>query len=154
VNPETIRLEHPQFKGLVRDVVPVNVLLREFSPRILPPGWRGPFSERGSIDGLYWTYEPAFGRRLKVILSAAREDDSKLWLHVSVSKWNQAGTIQRLPDWEDLKTIKQLFIGEGREAYMVLPKASNYVNLGEVHHLWVCLDGEVLPDFTSGTGSI
>lgn len=89
---------------------------------------------------------------LKVLMSSSREQDGEMWLHVSVSKWR--GKTQELADWPDVRLVKDLFIGTARDAYMVIPKASNHVNLGEVHHIWARIEGDALPDFTQGTGSI
>jgi len=37
----------------------------------------------------------------------------------------------------------------------VVPPRSQYVNINPtVLHLWVCLDGDVLPDFTHGGSSL
>jgi len=53
------------------------------------------------------------------------------WLHVSVSRTD------RLPSWEDLKAVKDRFIGRDREAIQVIPRSRDFVN---VHpfclHLW------------------
>lgn len=50
------------------------------------------------------------------------------------------GLPEALPSWEDLRRVKDIFIGREVEAYQVLPKESEYVN---VHpfclHLWVPL---------------
>lgn len=88
-------------------------------------------------------------RHLAVIVSAAIEQDDKRWWHISVSRhggW--------LPDWNDVKLVKKEFIGSDKTALVVLPSSDKYVNIREVHHLWHCLDGDVTPDFTGGTGSI
>lgn len=58
------------------------------------------------------------------------------WFHISVSRRS------RLPTWEDLAKVKRDFLGPEVEAYQVLAKESQHVN---VHayclHLWAPLDG-------------
>ena len=85
----------------------------------------------------------AFSRgRLRVLVSEARELDGKVWLHVSVS------LSDRLPSWDQLKQVKDAFVGEERNALQVLPKKSEYVNHHPyVLHLFWCSDGDVTPDF-------
>jgi hypothetical protein len=82
---------------------------------------------------------------LAVIVSGMVEGDGKRWLHVSVSR---AG---RLPSWEDLGTVKNEFIGKDKVAIQVFPTEDKYVNFHpHVLHLWHCVDGESIPDFTFG----
>lgn len=85
---------------------------------------------------------------LSVILSVAVEDDQRKWLHVSLAHRN------RLPTYETLKLVKDTFIGD-RKAIQVFPSEKEYVNKHPYClHLWCCLDGDPLPDFTHGSGSI
>ena len=52
-------------------------------------------------------------------------------LHVSVSRKS------RLPSWEDLKRAKNTFMGLDVDAYHVIPKADDHVNLHNYcMHLW------------------
>ena len=86
---------------------------------------------------------------MKVIASGSRELDGKRWLHVSVSR------PAKLPSWEDLKEVKDLFVGRDKVAYQVVAMASKHVNIhATCLHLWHCLDGDPLPDFTRGGRSI
>lgn len=109
----------------------------------IPAGWvlRVP-----GADGLGCLDEPKRG--LRVIHSIARQG-GKVWLHVSVSRRDRC-----LPTWDQLRLVKDLFVGKDRTALQVLPPEADYVNKAEVLHLWCCLDGDVTPDFTAGTGSI
>lgn len=78
---------------------------------------------------------------LKVIATLA-EIDGKRWLHVSYSRQSS------IPTWKDTAWVKQEVIGENRKAFIVLPKATNYVNLNEYClHMWVPIDHDPLPDF-------
>lgn len=80
--------------------------------------------------------------KLAVICSATVEEDGRRWMHVSCSK------PRCLPTWEDIRLVKDTFIGRERRAIQVLPPESEYVNLHPyVLHLWSCLDDDGLPDF-------
>lgn len=88
-------------------------------------------------------------RRLVVIVSVAREEDGRIWKHVSVSRRGQ------LPTYEDLKEVKRWFISDKETAYQVFSPADKHVNIHPYClHLWSCLDGAVTPDFSRGSGSI
>lgn len=82
------------------------------------------------------------GDSLLVVCSARVESDGKRWIHVSCSRPN------RLPTWQDVRRVKDVFIGKDRRAIQVLPPAAEYVNIHpHCLHLWSCLDGDGLPDF-------
>jgi hypothetical protein len=116
----------------------------EFVPRVLPVAWREMRALRNPGGCAFYRADG-----LKVLCSANVEDDGKRWVHVSCSYRG------RMPTWEDLRSVKSLFVGEGRCAYQVLPSKAKYVNLHpHVLHLFACLDGEPLPDFTGGTSSL
>jgi hypothetical protein len=81
---------------------------------------------------------------LRLIETAARERDGRIWLHVSFSR------AARLPDYNDSELVRRVFIGEDRESYAVFPPKSRWVNRHPYClHLWTCLDAPegVLPDF-------
>ena len=115
--------------------------LGRLMPTVLPAEWRR-------------LADPVFPFRflsrsgLSVLASAARHE-GKFWLHVSLSR-------QRLmPSYDDLADVKRVFIGEGKTALMVLPPKVKHVNIHRFClHLWHCIDGDVTPDFTRGTGSL
>jgi len=87
--------------------------------------------------------------QLSVIVTEAVELDGKWWRHVSVAKPD------RLPTYTEMVAVKEAFIGADRKALSVLPARSEHVNLHPFClHLWWCCDGDPLPDFTAGTGSI
>lgn len=111
-------------------------------PNFLPPGWR---KVKDSNDGA--AYRGPKG--LTVILSVAKELDGFLWLHVSVAHRD------RLPTYEELKLAKALFIGREKQAIQVFAPESKHVNLHpNCLHLWHCLNGQPLPDFTRGGKSL
>lgn len=113
----------------------IRHLEREVLPRVLPAGWR-----RWSDDGPGIWYRHDLG--LRVLCSVNTYDDGKRWLHVSCSH------AEKLPDWYELRGVKDLFVGRSKIAIQVLPRDSEYVN---VHpnclHLWHCLDGDPVPAF-------
>lgn len=105
------------------------------------------------------TVFPSQAKMLFVILTADTELDGRRWLHLSVSAkrdyFTGAASKSEIPTWEDLLEVKNLIIGEEREAIQKLPKQSEYVNICRFAlHLWHCLDQEVTPDFTRGLGTI
>lgn len=112
-------------------------------PSILPPGWK--VWETGE-DGYKYVNEKD---RQVVIISWAIEQDRKMWLHFSMS------TAARVPNWDELVRAKEIFLGVESRAIQVIPPRSEYVNLNKrVLHLFVCLDGNPLPDFTQGGGTL
>jgi hypothetical protein len=116
------------------------------STRLPPTQWR--IVHEGK-DGRAWV--SVRNGEASVIESVSRERDERLWLHVSLARRD------RLPTWDELRDVKQQFLGSHVEAYVVLPPISRYVNvLSTCLHLWTCLDAPrgVLPDFSGGTGSI
>lgn len=104
-----------------------------------PDGWLV-VERRG--DGLMWLR--IFNEKITIIEDICTKADGKRWLHVSVGRGGH-----KMPTWDDLQTARRLFIGEHRECYQVFPTQDRYVNLGNVLHLWCCLDAPdgVLPHF-------
>ena len=66
----------------------------------------------------------------------------RLWHHVSVSRADG-----RIPTWQEMSDIKELFIGRDKWAYAVHPPHEQYVNInaGVLH--WYGTDTPALPDF-------
>lgn len=114
------------------------------------------------VDGAKYRRVDKTRGALQVIVSSSREDDGRRWLHVSASRvWlvrNRLGAFlaeQALPSYEDLKLVKREFVGEDKRAIQVFPPSAEHVNIHPcVLHLWHCVDGDGLPDFTQGSGSI
>ena len=107
----------------------------------LPPAPKGWLIDKRLEDGARY-YSRA--RKLSVILSAAIQEDGKPWVHFSLAH------AHRIPTWGELRDCKQLFLGNVY-AYSVLPPREVYVNIdSRVLHLFHCIDGPQLPEF-SGT---
>lgn len=115
---------------------------REVERRVLPIGWK---VRSKAEDGCHYLRLDG----LAVIASVAMESDGHHWLHVSASYPD------RLPSWDNLKSVKALFIGKDREAIQILPPEAEYVNVHpHVLHLWCCLDERVAPAFAVDRGGI
>ena len=112
---------------------------KTYSGLAAPDGWH--VLERRP-DGIMW--QRLQGEAIKVIESVAVERDGKHWLHVSVSK-----PTKKMPTYEDVQTMRKLFVGEHRECYQIFPPSERYVDINPVLHLYTCLDAEkgVLPQF-------
>lgn len=109
----------------------------------IPKGWE---VTETRVDGFAWY---SIEKMMAVIASLYRERDGKVWLHVSVSRTN------RLPSHSDLKYVKRHWIGEDKQAIQIFPKKTEHINIHPFClHLFHCLDGDGLPDFTSETGSL
>lgn len=68
---------------------------------------------------------------LLVICSRDRMFRGCWWLHVSASRPN------RIPSWDDLRRVKDEFIGRNEVAVQMLPADRDYVNLcPNCLHLW------------------
>jgi hypothetical protein len=128
----------------VQKVLEMVVGMNDFLPHVLPVGWR---IDHLRLDGALYVHE---GRRLSVIVSTATELDAKKWLHVSVA------SPDKLPSWETLKQVKDIFVGRKLQAIQVLPSEEKYVNQHpNCLHLFCCLDdADPVPDFTRGGTSI
>jgi hypothetical protein len=118
----------------------------EFLPHVLPAGWKLITGGTAEDYGASFVHR---GIAFSVIISCARELDERRWIHLSVASPYQ------LPSWEKLCEIRDLFLGTQRKALLILAPAAEHVNI-HLHclHLWHCLDGDGLPDFTGGTNSI
>jgi len=116
----------------------------DFLPRVLPAGWR---QSGRKLDGASYMCD---NRRLSVIVSASVELDEKKWLHVSCAHPH------KLPSWETIKMVKDIFIGRKRQAIQVLPAEEKYININpNCLHLFSCLDdADPVPDFTRGGESL
>jgi hypothetical protein len=82
--------------------------------------------------------------KLTVISSVCYEKDGKLWLHVSLAHH------KRMPSYDEIKLVKEHFIGKDKYAMLVFPPEDKFVNLHPFClHLWHCIDGHPLPEFSA-----
>lgn len=73
-----------------------------------------------------------------------RDEDG--YEHVSVSPKNK----DRIPTWEDMCVLKDIFFRDDEEVYQIHPKKSEYVNVKEnCLHLWKPIYGK-LSDLVKG----
>lgn len=117
-------------------------LARNFiQPRIELAGW---VCRMEGEDGL-----GCFDRgSLRLIHSIALEDDGEVWAHVSVSRRDKS-----MPEWSQMRDVWWLLYDQIPGVIVIAPK-TEHVNKAEVSHVWGCLTKRVLPDFTSGLGTI
>ncbi len=105
---------------------------------VLPSGWRDE-NERNS-SGLSQRWYIGISGLLVCMEEEWHNDE--WWLHVSLSRGDQ------IPSYEDVKLVKDVFVGFTRKAMMIFPPQSEYVN---VHpnclHLYCNLECDPLPDF-------
>ncbi len=109
----------------------------------IPPGWR--VTEMRD-DGARWQNDK---RQMIVIASISVEQDGKAWMHLSMSH------ARRVPTYDELVYLKLHWAGDDRKCVMVLPEKAKHINIDpNVLHLFCCLEGDPLPDFTGGRGTI
>lgn len=118
-------------------------------PTVPPAAWHESRERWGLSRDFGRAYRKP-GEGLLVLLSCAECGDRKRWLHVSVSRADR-----KIPTWEQMSQVKRLFIGDERTALQVMPPKAKHVNIHPgVLHMYVCLDGDVTPDFTAGGETI
>jgi hypothetical protein len=80
-----------------------------------------------------------------IIQSWEIASDGNLWIHTSFSRKN------RIPEYKDMKRIREAFIGPDKPAYMVFPMEQNHVNIHPfcLHFFTPVYDG-TLPEFSQG----
>jgi len=121
----------------------VVALTRQYAPVVLPRGWNQLMgvSVADPFAGGIAVYLHNTG--LKVLFSAdPLSDPGKIWLHVSLSQK------RRVPTYEEMTTVKKIFIGPTRQAVQIFPPEDEHINIHPYClHLWSCLDGDGLPKF-------
>lgn len=94
---------------------------------------------------------------LQAGFSVARYGDGRIWLHVSACGRTGKKDFY-IPSWDEMKRVKNDFLGADRWAYSVLPDERHYVNHHPcVLHLFALMDRAdppALPDFTLGLGTL
>lgn len=73
------------------------------------------------------------GTRASVVVGANEEG----WEHVSIELF-----ARRLPTWEEMCYIKDVFWDEEEEVVQIHPRKSHYVNMVEALHLWRPCNGD------------
>lgn len=68
------------------------------------------------------------------VVAGADEDG---WEHVSIEL-----KARRLPTWDEMCFVKDLFWDEEEEVVQIHPKKSQYINITEALHLWRPADGD------------
>jgi hypothetical protein len=87
--------------------------------------------------------------QMMAIFTMSCHQDGKCWIHASIARTD------RIPSYDELRKLKTEFIGRDRKAIMVLPAEAEHVNIHpNTLYLFCCLDGDPLPDFTCGSGSL
>lgn len=85
----------------------------------------------GSGNRAAWVYAHRIAVGFNVMISKSEMDDGSWWLHISVSKPN------RLPTWDEMKKVKDEFLGEDTEAFHIIPKKKDFVNVHRFClHMW------------------
>lgn len=93
----------------------------------------------GNAAGIMWQHKLV--PDLRVIRSKSKMSDGSEWLHVSVARPD------RLPNWVEVRKVKDEFIGDSLEAYHIIPKPEDYVNVHSYCiHLWAPLGLTKLPN--------
>lgn len=112
-------------------------LLVEYTPKVIPYGW---VQVQAPIHG--FCFKSVYGLAVITTLEWREEDPSEKWLHVSMSRSD------RLPNYEDMMEVKNLFIGADRTAIQIFPPSDKHVNIHpNCLHLFCCVTREILPDF-------
>jgi len=137
-------------------------LVDPFIQRAMRRGWR---HEKESVDGAALIHDKLKldGAKVwaRVIITASKELDGKAWVHLSASQiirkrgfGGKTFDIVVLPSWALLTKVRDEILGREKKCLVVVAPSKEHVNIAEVHHLWHCPEGDGLPDFTRGSGSI
>jgi hypothetical protein len=137
-------IEEAQREGWDDEVALQCILMvRAVPQRLHNAGWHQIID---GVDGLgAWVHRI---KRLRLIHSLAREADGAIWSHVSLSRRDR-----KMPTWEQVRDAGWLIHPDDYGVIVVAPK-SQHVDIGEIAHVWYCLDHSAVPDFTKGTASI
>jgi hypothetical protein len=112
-------------------------------PRVLPASWR---VHQRKLDGIHYA-QAITG--LSIIVSGDTELDGRRWIHMSVAH------PERMPTWSELVAAKEFIVGRDAYAVQVIPPKREHVNIHPFcFHLFSCIDGHPLPDFTRGGSSL
>lgn len=125
-----------------------DATIRAYFMRI-PPAWTFVGQAGYASGGLF------IRGSIQVIATVLRYEDGNIWVHISTCIRKGAQSFET-PSHEELKRVKNDFIGTDAWAYQVFPDEKHYINQHpNVLHLYGLLDGKsALPDFTWGLGSL
>lgn len=98
-----------------------------------------------SIKGVMWKTAPMpYGIKIGLLdlptgvrCSVVAGNNEDGWEHVSVELY-----ARRLPTWEEMCYIKDLFWDDEEEVVQIHPKKSQYVDMTEALHLWRPIGGD------------
>ena len=105
---------------------------------ILPPNWEqienpGPVKRMAAM-----TFRRDDG--MMSVIESIEPHENTYWQHVSVARPD------RYPTWEEIKFVKDVFIGTDKAAVMILPEQKFFVNYHpNCFHLFHRLDGDTVP---------
>jgi len=85
---------------------------------------------KAAIEGGYITLSN--GRKGSFVMGR----DEEGWEHVSVQLYH------KLPTWEEMCEVKEIFWEDEEEAVQIHPKKSEYINMTEALHIWRPKDGD------------
>lgn len=110
-------------------------------------GYRKEHFQKGSspLGASYGYFRVRHNKSVLQILSSGKRhelDGGGSWEHVSVSIYPR---VDRLPTWEEMCFVKDLFWGPEETVVQFHPPESQYVSMGQVLHLWKPPYGLELP---------
>lgn len=127
---------------------------KDFAPAVLPAHWKKidpqtflppshPMYDAG--DDVAW-YAAITGLVVILTVECIPEMDARRWMHVSMSRKD------RLPSYDEMCEVKELFVGRDRKAFQIFPAAEHHVNIAQhCLHLWCAVDGDDgFPEFGAG----
>lgn len=120
----------------------VECLVDSLMPRVLPAGWQ-------RIDTYSSCHFFLCSDGVKVIAEVELHGSAGTWLHVSLSRRD------RVPSYDDVKRVKDLFVGDRRKAIQVFPAKDEHFNFHpNCLHLWSPLDRDPIPDLRREDGGL
>ena len=63
--------------------------------------------------------------------------ENGIWEHISIELFRR-----RLPTWEEMCEVKDIFWNEDEECVQIHPRIEDYVNITEALHIWRPCDGD------------
>jgi len=111
-------------------------------PKVLPASWQ----KLDQYSNAGWFRQ---GNAGLAVCFEVEQVDGDLWIHISLSLRAQ------MPSYEDLATVKAVFLGPDRKAILVLPPKGEHYNLHPFClHLYSPITRDPLPDFRAAEGQL